>query len=57
MPGPVLIEAVVDPLEAPLPARITPTQAVKFAESLLRGEPDRVAIAGKALGEKIREMV
>jgi len=32
MPGPVLIEAVVDPLEAPLPARITPTQAVNFAE-------------------------
>jgi pyruvate dehydrogenase (quinone)/pyruvate oxidase len=57
MPGPVLIEAVVDPLEAPLPARITPAQAVKFAESLLRGEPHPVSIAKNALGEKIREMV
>jgi pyruvate dehydrogenase (quinone) len=56
-PGPVVIEAVVDPLEAPLPAKITREQATKFAESLIRGEPDRVAIATNALGEKIREMV
>jgi pyruvate dehydrogenase (quinone)/pyruvate oxidase len=57
MPGPVLIEAVVDPLEAPLPPRITPEQALKFAESLVRGEPDRAAIIKNALGEQIREMV
>ncbi|HEY3522844.1 MAG TPA: thiamine pyrophosphate-dependent enzyme [Candidatus Limnocylindrales bacterium] len=57
IPGPVVIEAVVDPLEAPLPAKITPDQALKFAESLVRGEPDRVAIATNALGEKVREMV
>jgi hypothetical protein len=56
-PGPVVIEAVVDPLEAPLPARITRDQALKFAESLVRGEPDRVAIATNAIGEKIREMI
>ena len=30
-PGPVLIEAVVDPLEAPLPARLTIEQARQFA--------------------------
>jgi pyruvate dehydrogenase (quinone) len=57
MPGPVLIEAVVDPLEAPLPPRITPEQALKFAESLIRGEPDRVGIVKNAVGERIREMV
>jgi pyruvate dehydrogenase (quinone)/pyruvate oxidase len=56
-PGPVLIEAVVDPLEAPLPPRITREQAVKFAEALVRGEPDRGAIIKNALGEQIREMV
>jgi pyruvate dehydrogenase (quinone)/pyruvate oxidase len=56
-PGPVVVEAVVDPLEPPLPASITPDQATHFAESLLRGEPDRVAIARNALGEKIRELV
>jgi pyruvate dehydrogenase (quinone) len=56
-PGPVLVQAVVDPLEAPLPARITREQATNFARSLLRGEPDRVAIATNAIGEKVREMV
>ena len=40
-PGPVLIEAVVDPLEAPMPANVTFEQARHFAESLVRGEPDR----------------
>jgi pyruvate dehydrogenase (quinone) len=56
-PGPVLVQAVVDPLEAPLPAKITPEQATKFAKSLLRGEPDRGAIVTNAVGEKVREMV
>jgi pyruvate dehydrogenase (quinone) len=55
--GPVVVEAIVDPLEAPLPASIKPDQAVKFAEALLRGEPDRVAIAKTNLGNKIRELV
>jgi hypothetical protein len=32
-------------------------QAKKFAMSLAKGEPDRVAIAVNALGEKVREMV
>jgi pyruvate dehydrogenase (quinone) len=56
-PGPVLVQAVVDPLEAPMPARITADQAIKFAESLIRGEPDRLAIAMNAAGDRIREMV
>ncbi|HEU4571789.1 MAG TPA: thiamine pyrophosphate-dependent enzyme [Candidatus Limnocylindrales bacterium] len=57
MPGPVVVQAVVDPLEAPMPPRITTEQALHFAESLLRGEPDRVEIAKNALGRKIRELV
>src|SRR5579859_4546720 len=40
-PGPVLIEAVVDPLEPPLPANVSLKQAAKFAESLAKGEPNR----------------
>ncbi len=55
--GPVIIEAVVDPLEAPMPARTTRDQAIHFAEALLRGQPDRVAIATQTMGQKIREMV
>ncbi len=56
-PGPVLIEAVVDPLEAPMPAKIKLDQARKFATSLARGEPQRVEIAVNALGERVRELV
>jgi hypothetical protein len=56
-PGPVLIQAVVDPLEAPWPARTTPDQAIHFAESILRGQPDGIAIARQAIGTAFREMV
>jgi pyruvate dehydrogenase (quinone)/pyruvate oxidase len=44
-PGPVLIEAVVDPNEPPLPPKATPTQAAHMAEMLTRGTPDRRKIA------------
>lgn len=57
MPGPVVIEAVVDALEAPMPPKVTFEQAEHFAESILRGEPDRGAIVTKNLGERIRELV
>src|SRR5258707_14479239 len=32
--GPAVLQAVVDPLEPPLPAKVTAEQALKFAESL-----------------------
>jgi pyruvate dehydrogenase (quinone) len=35
-PGPVIVEAVVDPFEPPLPAKITLEQAKQFATSLIR---------------------
>jgi pyruvate dehydrogenase (quinone) len=56
-PGPVLIEAVVDPFEPPMPPKITRDQAVKFAESLLRGEPNREKIALTAVSDRIRELI
>jgi pyruvate dehydrogenase (quinone)/pyruvate oxidase len=56
-PGPVLVEAVVDPFEPPLPAKITLDQAKKFAQSLLRGEPNRETIALTVLRDKVRELV
>ena len=55
--GPVVIEAVVDPLEAPMPAKVTFDQAAKFAESLLRGEPDRSKIVSTTVADKVRELV
>jgi pyruvate dehydrogenase (quinone)/pyruvate oxidase len=56
-PGPVIIEAVVDPNDPPFPAKITTDQALKFAESLVKGTPDRFEIAKTALGDRIRELV
>ena len=56
-PGPAILQAVVDPLEAPLPAKITAEQALKFAESLARGEPDGMKIIAKAVGNRVRELI
>jgi pyruvate dehydrogenase (quinone) len=55
--GPVLIEAVVDPFEAPMPAKITFEQATKFTESLVRGEPNRKKIIATQISDKVRELV
>jgi pyruvate dehydrogenase (quinone) len=56
-PGPVIVEAVVDPFEPPLPAKVTLDQATKFATSLIRGEPNREKIALTVLGDRVRELV
>jgi pyruvate dehydrogenase (quinone)/pyruvate oxidase len=56
-PGPAILEAVVDPFEPPLPGKITLEQATKFAQSLLRGEPNRDKIAWTVLGDRVREMI
>ncbi len=56
-PGPVLIQSIVDPFEPPMPANITMSQAAKFAESLARGEPNRVKIALTALSGRVRELI
>lgn len=56
-PGPVIVEAVVDPDEPPMPAKISARQALHFAESLARGTPDRMKIATTVAGDKIRELV
>lgn len=57
LPGPVLVEATVDPFEPPMPPRVTLEQATKFAKSLARGEPNRQKIALTVLSDKVREMV
>ncbi len=56
-PGPAILQAVVDPLEPPLPAKIKAEQAIRFAESLARGEPNRGKIALTAFSDKVRELI
>jgi hypothetical protein len=47
----------VDPFEPPLPGKVTADQAIHFAESLARGEPNRKRSALTALSDKVRELV
>lgn len=56
-PGPVIVEAVVDPFEPPMPGKIKPDQALKLAESLAKGEPNREKIIATIFEDKIRELV
>ncbi|MFL6649814.1 MAG: thiamine pyrophosphate-dependent enzyme, partial [Sulfurifustaceae bacterium] len=56
-PGPVIVEAVVDPHEPPMPPKITFDQAKKFAESLVRGTPNREKIALTVMSDKVRELI
>jgi pyruvate dehydrogenase (quinone)/pyruvate oxidase len=56
-PGPVLIEAVVDPYEPPMPPMIEAKQAVHFAKALARGTPKRMKIATTILEDKVKELV
>ena len=56
-PGPAVLQAVVDPFEPPLPAKVKAEQAVHFAESLAKGEPNRKKIALTMVSDKVREVI
>jgi pyruvate dehydrogenase (quinone)/pyruvate oxidase len=56
-PGPVLIEAVVDPHEPPMPPKVTLKQAQHFAQSLVRGTPAAKKIALTVASDTVREIV
>jgi pyruvate dehydrogenase (quinone)/pyruvate oxidase len=55
--GPVVVEAVVDPYEPPMPPKATVEQAYHFAKALARGTPDGGKILATVLEDKVREMV
>jgi pyruvate dehydrogenase (quinone) len=57
VPGPVLIEAVVDPNEPPLPGKIEAKQAIHFAESMAKGTKDWEKIAATIAKDRVRELV
>jgi pyruvate dehydrogenase (quinone)/pyruvate oxidase len=56
-PGPAVLQAAVDQFTPPMPPKVNAEQALRFAESLARGEPNRGKIAATALGDKIRELI
>jgi pyruvate dehydrogenase (quinone) len=57
MPGPVIIEAVVDQFTAMLPAKINADQAMKFSQALAKGQPNRLKIALTAASDTVRQIV
>ncbi len=57
VPGPALIEAVVDENEPPMPAKVKPQQALHFAESMAKGTKDWEKIAATIAKDKARELV
>ena len=56
-PGPVVVQAVVDPNEPPMPGKIQTDQAIKFAKSLIRGQKDAGKIIRDVAEDKIREVI
>ena len=57
MPGPVVVQAVIDPFEPPLPGKITTEQAWQFAKAIARGTEDRWALMKTVVENKIREVI
>jgi len=55
--GPAVVQAVVDPNEPPMPGKITTHQAIKFAESLIRGQKNAMTIIKDIAEDKIREVI
>jgi pyruvate dehydrogenase (quinone)/pyruvate oxidase len=57
VPGPALVEAVVDSHEPPMPPKATAKQMAHFAESLARGTPAGGKIAWTVASDIVREIV
>ena len=55
--GPAVLEAVVDPNEPPMPAKVKPKQAAHFAEALLRGQPGGPRIALTLFRDKVDNLL
>ncbi len=53
----MVVEAVVDPNEPPMPPKVTMEQAAHFAEALARGTQDATEIAKTVFKDRIRELV
>jgi pyruvate dehydrogenase (quinone)/pyruvate oxidase len=56
-PGPVVIEAVIDPNEPPSPPKVNARQATHLAEALARGTKDGRKIIMNVLEDQVRELV
>jgi len=56
-PGPVIIDAIVDPFEPPMPPKVSLKQAAKLAEALAKGTPNRMKTALTIGSDTVREVI
>lgn len=56
-PGPVIVDAIVDPFEPPMPPYATLEQAFELSNALARGTTDGGKIIATILEDKVKEMV
>jgi pyruvate dehydrogenase (quinone)/pyruvate oxidase len=56
-PGPVVVEAIVDPFEPPMPPEVTIEQAVQLGKALARGTSDGGRIISTVFKDKVKEMI
>lgn len=54
-PGPALVEAIVDPFEPLMPAKMKPEQAEHYAEALRKGQPNAERIALTLFRDAVEE--
>jgi pyruvate dehydrogenase (quinone) len=54
--GPALVDAVVNPDEPPMPAKVRYDEAKGFAQSFLKGTPRRAIIASTLFRDKIEQL-
>lgn len=55
--GPVIVDAIVDQNEPPMPGKITTDQAIELTKALARGERDSGDIIKNIIGNQFREAV
>jgi pyruvate dehydrogenase (quinone)/pyruvate oxidase len=56
-PGPVLVEAVTDPNELPMPPQLTAEEIANVQKALAKGQPDAAEIAHVTAKGKVRQMI
>jgi pyruvate dehydrogenase (quinone)/pyruvate oxidase len=56
-PGPVVVDAIVDPFEPPMPPKVDIKQAAKLAEALAKGTPHRMRTALTIASDEVREVI
>ena len=55
--GPVVVDAIVDQNEPPMPGKITTEQAIEFAKALVRGERDSSEIIKNVISNQFHEAI